>query len=86
MEVRNRATGDVITLKQLKAANPNTSFPVEVTASDLDGFGYDFVFDGEAATVTPPYEVSTRDGVEQIDGKWSLVLSLLTTTRRQPTG
>lgn len=70
MEVRNRATGDVITLKQFKAANPNTSFPAQVTASDLDGFGYDPVLDGAAATVTPPYEVSTRDGVEQIDGQW----------------
>jgi|TARA_B100000085_G_scaffold213262_1_gene197395 hypothetical protein len=70
MEVRNRATGDVITLKQFKAANPNTSFPAQVTASDLDGFGYDPVLKGAAATVTPPYEVSTRDGVEQIDGQW----------------
>lgn len=70
MEIRNRSTGEVITTSQLKAANPNTSFPKVIGANALDGFGYDPVLNGAAATVTAPYGVSTRDGVEQIDGQW----------------
>ena len=70
MEIRNRSTGEVITTSQLKAANPNTSFPKVIGANTLDGFGYDPVLNGAAATVTAPYGVSTRDGVEEIDGQW----------------
>ena len=70
MQVRNRNTGAVITVKQFRAGYPNTSFPKEITAELLDSYGYDPVLKGVAATVTPPYEVSTRDGVEQIDGQW----------------
>ena len=70
MEIRNRTTGDVITDSQLRADNPGTSFPKQITADILDGFGYDPVLNGPAATVSGPYEVSTRDGVEQINGQW----------------
>ena len=70
MEIRNRSTGDVITVQELKAANPNTSFPKNITTDVLDGFGYDAVLNGAAATVTAPYGVSVRDGVEEINGQW----------------
>ena len=70
MEIRNRSTGAVITDSQLRADNPGTSFPKQITADILDGFGYDPVLNGAAATVSGPYEVSTRDGVEQINGQW----------------
>ena len=70
MEIRNRSTGEVITISQLKAANPTTSFPKVIGANALDGFGYDPVLNGAAATVTAPYGVSTRDGVEEINGQW----------------
>ena len=70
MEIRNRSTGDVITIQELKAANPNTSFPKNITAEVLDGFGYDAVLNGAEATVTAPYGVSVRSGVEEIDGQW----------------
>ena len=70
MEIRNRTTGAVITDSQFRADNPNTSFPKQITAGILDGFGYDPVLNGAAATVSPPYEISTRDGVEEIDGQW----------------
>ncbi len=70
MEIRNRSTGAVITDSQLRADNPGTSFPKQITADILDGFGYDPVLNGPAATVSGPYEVSTRDGVEQINGQW----------------
>jgi len=70
MEIRNRSTGVVITDSQLRADNPNTSFPKQITADILDGFGYDPVLNGPAATVSGPYEVSTRDGVEEINKQW----------------
>ena len=70
MEIRNRSTGAVITDSQLRADNPGTSFPKQLTAGILDGFGYDPVLNGAAATVSGPYERSVRDGVEQIDGQW----------------
>ena len=70
MEIRNRSTGAVITDSQLRADNPGTSFPKQLTADILDGFGYDPVLNGPAANVSGPYERSVRDGVEQINGQW----------------
>ena len=70
MEIRNRATGAIVTDSQFRADNPGTSFPKQLTADILDGFGYDPVLNGAAASVSGPYEVSTRDGVELIDGQW----------------
>jgi len=70
MEIRNRATGAIVTDSQFRADNPGTSFPKQLTADILDGFGYDPVLNGPAAKVSGPYEVSTRDGVELIDGQW----------------
>jgi len=70
MEIRNRESGAVTTVSQFKASYPNTSFPKVITADILDGYGYDPVFNGAEATVAAPYGASTRDGVEQIDGKW----------------
>ena len=70
MEIRNRSTGAVITDSQLRADNPNTSFPKQITTDILDGFGYDPVLNGPAATVSGPYERSVRDGVEEINGQW----------------
>jgi hypothetical protein len=70
MEIRNRLTGEVTTVSQFKLSHPNTSFPNQITADLLDSYNYDPVLNGAAATVTPPYGVSVRDGVEQIDGQW----------------
>ena len=70
MEIRNRATGAVITVSQLKAEHPAISFPNQVTLEILDTFGYDPVLNGPAAKITGPYEVSVRDGVEKINGQW----------------
>ena len=70
MEIRNRETGAVTTISQFKASYPNTSFPKQITADILDSYGYDPVLNGPAAKVTTPYGVSTRDGVEEIDGQW----------------
>tara|TARA_Y100000592_G_scaffold63591_1_gene99130 strand:- start:224 stop:709 length:486 start_codon:yes stop_codon:yes gene_type:complete len=70
MEIRNRESGAVTTVSQFKASYPNTSFPKVITADILDSYGYDPVLNGAAATVTAPYGVSTRAGVEEIDGQW----------------
>lgn len=70
MEIRNRESGAVTTVSQFKASYPNTSFPKQITTDILDSYGYDAVLNGAAATVTAPYGVSTRDGVEEVDGKW----------------
>ena len=70
MEIRNRSNGELTTVSQFKATQPNTSFPKQITAEILDSYGYDAVLNGAAATVTAPYGVSTRSGVEEIDGKW----------------
>ena len=70
MEIRNRSNGELTTVSQFKATQPNTSFPKQITTDILDNFGYDPVLNGPAATVTAPYEVSTRSGVEEIDGQW----------------
>lgn len=70
MEIRNRSTGAITNIGQFKAEHSNTSFPRQITADILDSYGYDVVLNGPAATVTAPYGVSTRDGVEEVDGKW----------------
>tara|TARA_R100001198_G_scaffold79382_1_gene51663 strand:+ start:15383 stop:15868 length:486 start_codon:yes stop_codon:yes gene_type:complete len=70
MEIRNRETGAVTTISQFKASYSNTSFPKRITNEILDRYGYDPVSPGADATVTAPYGVSMRDGVEQIDGQW----------------
>jgi hypothetical protein len=70
MEIRNRSNGELTTVSQFKATQPNTSFPKQITTDILDSYGYDPVLNGAQATVTAPYGVSTRSGVEEIDGKW----------------
>lgn len=70
MELRNRATGAVITDSQFRSENPNTSFPPQLTAEIIDSFGYDPVLEGPQATVVPPYQYSQRDGVVEINGQW----------------
>jgi len=70
MEIRNRETGAVTTISQFKASYPNTSFPKNITNEILNSYGYDVVLNGPDATVTAPYGVSVRDGVEEINGQW----------------
>ena len=70
MEIRNRSNGELTTVSQFKATKPNTSFPKEITTDLLDSYGYDAVLNGAAATVTAPYGVSIRDGVEEVGGQW----------------
>ena len=70
MEIRNRSNGEVTTVSQFKASQPNTSFPKQITTDILDSYGYDPVLNGAQATVSAPYGVSTRSGVEEVKGQW----------------
>jgi hypothetical protein len=70
MELRNRATGAIITGSQFRAENKNTSFPQVLTPEIIDSFGYDPVLEGPQATTIPPYQYSQRDGVVEINGQW----------------
>lgn len=69
MEIRIRATGQVMTESEFRASHPNTSFPPVLSAELLDGMGADVVFEGPQAQPTR-YQTAYRDGVEQINGKW----------------
>ena len=70
MELRNRATGAVITDSQFRSEHPNTSFPQVLTPEIIDSFGYDPVLEGPQATTTPPYQYSQRHGVVEVKGQW----------------
>ena len=63
MEIRNRSNGELTTVSQFKATQPNTSFPKQMSENCLNDYGYDVVLNGPAATVTAPYGRSTRCGV-----------------------
>lgn len=58
-EYRIRNTGEVLTEQQylLKLSGGFTEI-------------VDVVFEGPQPSLTPPYQFSFRDGVQQIDGKW----------------
>ena len=70
MELRNRITGAVITNDEFRRINRNTSFPEVITPDIIDSFGYDPVFEGPQATTVPPYQISQRDGVVEVNGQW----------------
>ena len=70
MEIRNRETGAVITISEFKAEHPRTAFPKQINNIVLDSYGYDPVLNGPAATTSGPYEISVRDGVEEVNGQW----------------
>lgn len=70
MELRNRATGAVITDSQFRSENPNTSFPQVLTSEIIDSFGYDPLLEGPQPTLIPPYQYAQRDGVEEVNGQW----------------
>ena len=70
-EYRKRADGTVVTSTDLfKAANKNTSFPAIPTEDNCDSVGWDIVQTTTLPTITPPYQIFERDGVEESGGKW----------------
>jgi hypothetical protein len=70
MELRNKDTGKVITESEFRSIHSNTSFPPSLNIKIINDFGYDPVLEGPQAPISGPYQISMRDGVEQIGGKW----------------
>ena len=70
MELRIRETGQIVTEQEFRGLHPNTSFPEILSIDILDDFGIDPIFEGPQASTIPPYEISVRQGVEEINGKW----------------
>lgn len=70
MEIRIRDTGQVMFESEWRQLHSGTSFPQQLTVELLDSFGADAVMEGPQAQTTPPYEISVRQGVEEINGKW----------------
>ena len=68
-EYRIRENGAVVTESEFRAMYPNTSFPYVITEELVNDMGADVVFEGPQPTATK-YQVTFRDGVEQIEGKW----------------
>ena len=70
MEIRNRKTGEIITVDEFKRKHRNVSFQHPIKPDTLERFGYDPIMNGPAAKVSGPYEISVRDGVKKIKGQW----------------
>ena len=70
MEIRDRETGDVITIDQLRKKYWNVSFPERITNDILNDYGYDPILNGPQVSVSGPYETSVRKGIEEINGQW----------------
>ena len=71
MEIRLRATGQTMLEDELRRwAKENNGPSWDRTTNEiLEALGADVVFEGPQATPTR-YQISFRDGVEQMDGKW----------------
>jgi len=81
-EFRKQSDGSLLVGESaFRAQFPNVSIPKPLTEENVNSLGYDWVFDGPAASpLTPPYDTSVRDGVEQISGKWYTKFSKSTAT------
>lgn len=69
MEIRIQATGAVVLEQEFRAMFPNTSLPVPLTESAINGLGGDIVFEGPQPVATR-YQTVVRQGVIQIGDKW----------------
>lgn len=69
MEIRIQSTGAVVLEQEFRAMFPNTSLPVPLTESAINGLGGDIVFEGPQPVATR-YQTVVRQGVIQIGDKW----------------
>jgi hypothetical protein len=72
MEIRIRATGQVMLEDELRRWAKDNDGPSwgQTTDEVLEALGADVVFEGPQATGGTVYQLSMRQGVEQVDGKW----------------
>jgi hypothetical protein len=69
MEIRIQSTGAVVLEQEFRAMFPNTSLPVPLTESAINGLGGDIVFEGPQP-VTTRYQTVVRQGVIMLGDKW----------------
>ena len=70
MEIRIRASGQVMTESEFRSSHPNTSFPSVLTVELLNSYDADPIFEGPQASGGTVYQFSQRSGVELVNGKW----------------
>lgn len=75
MEIRIRATGQVVTESGFREMHENVSFPAVLNADLLDEFGADPVMEG-AQPIPGPFQSVYREGVEQNQFGWFVKYSL----------
>ena len=80
MEYRNNTSGAVETRSEILAKYPNTSFPKPLTNTVIESLGYTTILEAAQPSLTPPYDSSQRDGIEQKDGKWYTKYKKVTAT------
>lgn len=69
MLIRLRSDGSVITDQEFRAANPATSFPVDLSVEILDSFGADPVLEGPQPQLTR-YQTAAMQGVRRDGNAW----------------
>lgn len=69
MEIRIQSTGAVVFEQEFRAMFPNTSLPVPLTESAINGLGGDVVFEGPCPVATR-YQTVVRQGVVMLGDKW----------------
>lgn len=67
---RIRATGQVATQGEVRGLYANTSFPKTWSPELVEELGLDVVFESPTPTTTV-YQTAFKDGVEQVNGKWT---------------
>ena len=68
MEIRLQ-DGQVMYESEFRKLYPNTSFPQNINAETLNDFGATVVLEGPQLSPTR-YQITYRDGVQEIDGQW----------------
>jgi predicted component of type VI protein secretion system len=69
MEIRIKQTGTVVTEGEFRSMFPDASLPLTLTLQEVTSLGGDIVLEGPQAQPTR-YQVSFRNGVQEIDGQW----------------
>jgi len=80
MEYRNNTSGLIETRNEVLAKHKGWSFPNPITNTVIESLGYTTVLEGSQPSLTPPYDSTERDGIEQISGKWYTKYKKVTAT------
>lgn len=70
MRFRDRTSGNILTLDEVRFKHNNTSFPKQWTGETYDFAGVDDVIETDAPLDTE-YKVFVDDGVRNVNGKWT---------------